>query len=97
MGGAGQGRLLPAGQPDVDTLLEAASATAGRLVVAEDHYPQGGIGGAVLEAFNDAGHPVRISHLAVRGLPGSGTPAELMEAAGISVGQIAEAAQALLG
>jgi transketolase len=82
---------------DVDTLLEPASATAGRLVVAEDHYPQGGIGGAVLEAFNDAGRPVRISHLAVRGLPGSGTPAELMEAAGISAGQIAKAAWALLG
>ena len=57
---------------------------------------QGGIGSAVLDAFNDAGHPVRISHLAVRGLPGSGTPAELMEAAGISAGQIAQAARDLL-
>jgi transketolase len=81
---------------DVETLLEAADATSGRLVVAEDHYPEGGIGGAVLEALNDAGHPVRVSHLAVRGLPGSGTPAELMEAAGISAGQIARAARELL-
>jgi transketolase len=78
---------------DTQTLLEAASATGDRLVVAEDHYPEGGIGGAVLEAFNDAGHPVHISHLAVRGLPGSGSPAELMEAAGISVGQITQAAR----
>ena len=82
---------------DTETLLEAAAATGGRLVVAEDHYPAGGIGGAVLEAFNDAGHPVQITHLAVRGLPGSGTPAELMDAAGISAGHIVQAARDLLG
>jgi transketolase len=81
---------------DVGTLIQAADATAGRLVVAEDHYPAGGIGSAVLDAFNDAGHLIRIRHLAVRDLPGSGTPAELMEAAGISAGQIAQAARELL-
>ena len=63
----------------------------------EDHYPEGGIGGAVLEAFNDAGHPAQITHLAVRGLPGSGTPAELMDAAGISAAHIVQAARDLLG
>jgi transketolase len=81
---------------DTGTLLAAAAATGDRLVVAEDHYPEGGIGGAVLEAFNDAGHPVLIKHLAVQGLPGSGTPQELMEAAGISAGQIAQAARDIL-
>jgi transketolase len=78
---------------DTQTLLEAARATGDRLVVAEDHWPAGGIGSAVLDAFNDAGHPVHIRHLAVRDLPGSGTPAELMEAAGISASQIAQAAR----
>jgi transketolase len=82
---------------DTQALLDAAAATGGRLVVAEDHYPEGGIGGAVLEAFSNAGHPAQIAHLAVRGLPGSGTPAELMEAAGISAGHIAQAARDLLG
>jgi transketolase len=82
---------------DTATLLAAADATGDRLVVVEDHYPQGGIGGAVLEAFSDAGRPIRISHLAVSGLPGSGTPAELMEAAGISADRIAQAARELLG
>ena len=84
---------------DTQILLEAAAAaaTGDRVVVAEDHYPAGGIGSAVLDAFNDAGHPVRVSHLAVRDLPGSGTPAELMAAAGISAGQIAQAARGLLG
>ncbi|WP_300605849.1 transketolase [Trebonia sp.] len=82
---------------DTQALVQAADATAGRLVVAEDHYPAGGIGSAVLEALNDAGHPVRIRHLAVRDLPGSGTPEELMEAAGISAGQIAQAAREAIG
>jgi transketolase len=77
-------------------LLESARATGDRIVLAEDHYPAGGLGSAVLEAFNDNGHAVRLRHLAVRGLPGSGTPAELMQAAGISAGQIARAARELL-
>jgi transketolase len=55
-----------------------------------------GIGSAVLEALNDAGHPARIVHLAVRGLPGSGTPAELMDAAGISTGHVVQAARDVL-
>ncbi len=81
---------------DTQTLLDAAAATRGRMVVVEDHYPEGGIGSAVLEALNDAGHPVQISHLAVRGLPGSGTPAELMRAAEISADCVVGAARKVL-
>jgi transketolase len=81
---------------DTQGLLDAATATGDRIVVAEDHYPAGGLGSAVLDAFNEAGHPVGISHLAVRDLPGSGTPAELLAAAGISADQIAQAARDLL-
>ena len=81
---------------DTQALLDAAAATGDRLVVAEDHYPAGGLGSAVLDALSDAGHPARIVHLAVRDLPGSGTPAELMTAAGISAGQIAAAARQAL-
>jgi transketolase len=82
---------------DADTLVAAADATGDRVVVVEDHYPEGGIGSAVLEAFSDAGHPVPIVHLAVRGLPGSGTPEELMDGAGISVNHVVEAARKLVG
>jgi len=82
---------------DTQALLDAAAATRDRLVVAEDHYPAGGLGEAVLEALNGAGHPARVAHLAVTSLPGSGTPAELMEAAGISAGHIVRAARGLLG
>jgi transketolase len=81
---------------DTQALLDAAAATRDHFVVVEDHYPAGGIGSAVLEALNDAGHPVRVSHLAVRDLPGSGTPAELMQAAGISADSIVEAARKVL-
>jgi len=82
---------------DTQTLLAAAAATNDKIVVVEDHYPAGGIGGAVLQAFSDAGHPIAIKHLAVAGLPGSGTPAELMRAAGISVGDVVRAATESIG
>jgi len=82
---------------DTQALLDAAAETGDRLVVVEDHYPQGGLGGAVLEALSDAGHPVAIHHLAVRSLPGSGTPAELMDAAGISASHIVQAAREAVG
>jgi transketolase len=69
----------------------------------DDEFPVGGSKAVrsspedqVLEALSDAGHAARIAHLAVRGLPGSGTPAELMEAAGISAGHIVQAARDLL-
>jgi transketolase len=76
---------------DRDALVEAARTTGGRLVVVEDHYPQGGIGEAVFAAL--AGQPLRLAHLAVRGLPTSGTPPELMDATGIGVSAIVEAAR----
>lgn len=81
---------------DVAALRDASLVTGGRLVVAEDHYPQGGLGAAVMEALAGEARPPRIAHCAVLGLPGSGTPAELMEAAGISARHIAAAARELL-
>jgi transketolase len=83
---------------DRDALVEACQVTGSRLVIAEDHYPAGGIGGAVLEALADAGVPaLQVVHLAVGDLPGSGTPAELLDAAGISARHIAAAARRLAG
>ena len=79
---------------DVKTLREAARVTKGKLIVVEDHYPQGGIGGAVLEALA-ADPPLRLVHLAVKGLPESGKPEELMNAAGITARHIAAAAARL--
>ena len=81
---------------DVATLREASAVTGGRLVVAEDHYPQGGLGAAVLEALAAEASPPRVLQCAVRDLPTSGKPEELMEAAGISARHIAQAARELV-
>ena len=82
---------------DVETLRAAAEATGGCIVVAEDHWPEGGLAEAVLSAFADAEERPRVTSLAVRELPGSGTPAELLAAAGIDAEHIAEAARRLVG
>ena len=59
---------------DVTTVSEAAAATSGRIVVAEDHHPEGGLGSAVTEGLLSNGRTsLHIAHLAVRGMPGSGT------------------------
>ena len=79
---------------DAKTLRDAARATRGRFVVVEDHYPQGGLGAAVLEALA-MDPPIRLVHLAVKDLPGSGKPEELMNAAGIGPKQIVAAAAKL--
>ncbi|MEV4544404.1 transketolase [Micromonospora echinaurantiaca] len=81
---------------DSERLLDAARDTGGRLVVVEDHYPEGGLGSAVLEALADLAVPAQVCRLAVRGLPTSGTPTELMDQAGIGVSAIVTATRALL-
>ncbi len=82
---------------DRKALREAVHATGGRLIVVEDHYPEGGLGAAVMEALAAEPDPPRIVHLAVRELPGSGKPQELMEAAGISSTHIVAAVKQLVG
>ncbi len=55
----------------------------------------GDAGAAVMEALASDGS-LHIAHLAVRGLPTSGKPEELMNAAGISTRHIVAAATKLL-
>ena len=81
---------------DAETLREAAEATGGRLVTVEDHWAEGGIGEAVLSVFADGEERPRVILLAVRELPGSGKPAELLAGAGIDAAAIAEAARGLV-
>ena len=80
---------------DTETLRAAGSDT-GRLITVEDHWPEGGLGDAVLEVFADSDVRPRIVKLAVREMPGSGTPAELLDAASIDAAHIADAARRLL-
>ena len=82
---------------DAATLHQAAHETGGRFVVVEDHWAEGGLGDAVLEAFSGPGQsPPALVKLAVREMPGSGTPAELLNAAGIDAEHIAKAVRSLL-
>ena len=81
---------------DAATLLEAGRAT-GALVTVEDHFPEGGLGDAVLEVFADERDAPRVRRLAVQIMPGSATPAEQLAAAGIDARHIADAARELIG
>jgi transketolase len=77
---------------DVDALREAADVT-GRLVVVEDHWPEGGLGDAVMDAFGDGRVVPRVIRLAVRDMPGSATPEEQLTVAGIDADAIVAAAR----
>ncbi len=73
--------------------LEQAARDTGVLIVVEDHWPEGGLGDAVLEAL--AEHPngidAKVVKIAVRDIPGSGKPADLMSQAGIDAAHIVAA------
>jgi transketolase len=80
---------------DVHALREAATQTTG-IVVAEDHWSEGGLGEAVLSALASCATQAAVEALAVKAMPGSGKPAELLHAAGIDAAAIAAAARRLL-
>jgi transketolase len=80
---------------DRDGLLAAARATKGRLITVEDHYAAGGVGDAVAEAVADGGFTVH--RLAVREIPRSGKPEELLDRFGISSSHIVNAVTSLVG
>jgi transketolase len=81
---------------DAATLVAAAHATRGRIIVAEDHHPEGGLGSAVIDVLAASGDiTTPIVHLAVRGMPGSGTSEELLAWAGIDHTAITVAARRL--
>jgi transketolase len=81
---------------DLETLTVACAATGGRFVTVEDHWPEGGLGSAVVDAFADADARPRVVKLAVTHVPGSGTPDQLVNDAGIGAEQIANAARELV-
>jgi transketolase len=66
------------------------------IVTVEDHWPEGGLGEAVLSALADLDDAPRVTKLAVRDMPHSGKPDQLLNAAGIDAEHIAEAARSLV-
>jgi transketolase len=82
---------------DGKALAEQINATGGRLVTVEDHWPEGGLGEAVLAALAQEGSaPTKSKLLAVNGMPHSGKPDELLDAFGISAKHIALAVRDIL-
>lgn len=79
---------------DATTLVEAGRATKGAIVTVEDHYEAGGLGDAVSKAVAPAGFTV--TRLAVREIPRSGQPDELLDRYGISARHIVEAVKTLV-
>jgi transketolase len=80
---------------DGETITAAARATSGRVVTVEDHYAAGGLGDAVAAAIAPAGYTVH--RLAVREIPRSGKPDELLDRFGISARHVVEAVRSLVG
>ena len=82
---------------DEQTLFTAAKETGEKLVTVEDHWPEGGLGDAVLSAFTHRNAPLpRVVKLAVDHMPASATPDQQIEEAGISASHIVQAVKSLL-
>ncbi len=78
-------------KPADGATLRSALIETGLIVTVEDHWPEGGLGDAVLDALAAAGDIAgRIVKIAPREMPGSGSPQELRDWAGISAERIVE-------
>jgi transketolase len=76
------------------TLIDAAKKT-GVVITVEDHYPEGGLGEAVLSALAQVSVPVY--SLAVTKKPKSGSPEQLLNYEDISRGAIVKKVREVLG
>ncbi|GAB3443424.1 transketolase [Streptomonospora sediminis] len=76
--------------------LRTAAEETGRIVTVEDHWPEGGLGDAVLDVFADTRSTPRTMKLAVSGMPASASPEEQRREAGIDAGAIEAAVRGIL-
>ncbi len=77
-----------------DVILAAAKKTNNIVVTVEDHYAEGGLGDAVAGELSANG--VKVTKLAVRELPRSGKPEELLARFGIDAAAIVKQVKALV-
>lgn len=80
---------------DAEAIIKNAKEVGGRVVTVEDHYPEGGLGEAVVSAVSLERNIV-VKKLAVSTVPRSGPPAVLIDAFGISARAIQIAVQEVL-
>ena len=78
---------------DAETVVQSVAETGGRVVVAEDHFEQGGLGTAVALVLPEKKF---WKHLCIRELPRSGKPEELLARYEIDAEAIARAVKSLL-
>lgn len=77
---------------DAQTIINSAKQTNNCVITVEEHYPEGGIGEAVISAVSEAGvNNITFKKLCVRELPRSGKPTELIEKYGIGAAAIVAA------
>ena len=82
---------------DGKAIAAEIAATGGKLITVEDHWPEGGIGEAVLSSLAAVGAaPTKFKLMAVNGMPHSGKPEELVDAFGISARDIITEVKAIL-
>lgn len=79
---------------DTEGLIANIDATHGKVLVAEEHYPEGGLYEAVCGAAFS--HIKSIKHLCVHRVPGSAKPQEQLEIHGLDHGAIEGAVRGLL-
>jgi len=79
---------------DADGLRAAARAIGGRVLTVEDHYAEGGLGDAVLNAL--AGESASVTKIAVNDIPRSGKPEELLALFGLDAASIAKRVREIL-
>lgn len=79
---------------DREGLIRNASETGNLILTVEDHYPEGGLGEAVLGALGDTG--IRVHRIAVKELPRSGSPEALLAHYGLDSASIADRVRDLL-
>jgi transketolase len=73
-----------------------AVGRAGRIITVEDHRPEGGIGEAVKSVLAESGKDIPIYSLAVRKMPKSGKPDELLDYEEISKNAIVKKVKEVL-
>ncbi len=78
---------------DKEGITKEAGKARNKVVVVEDHFPNGGLGDAVAMALNGK---AEIVHLAVKDLPRSGEPDELLEKYGINAKHIKAAVKKII-
>ena len=81
-------------KPVDEAALKSAARSTKAIIVVEDHSPEGGMGEAVRSAL--AGSTTPVYSLAVRKLPRSGKPEELLEFEGISAAAIVRKVKELI-